>query len=272
MAVVVIAAVAVRRTVLRDRARAIPVEAARERFRVGVTPTDATGPPEPGSGPTTGSSPASTAAAASAPSLSVPAPGVYRYRTVGHESIDALGGATHHYPEETTITVTREGCGVHLRWDALAERRDEWRLCVTPRGIELQPTGLQYHEFFGSADSEDVVCDRAIVLVPVSLMPPPSPIRQNCTLASDPWHPTWEVLEDTRRSVGPETIPVRHVRMTVDDPDDYWEHTVVDWYVAADGLPVQMSSEKSSRSPSPIGGVVYKEEYEAQLESLVPLR
>ena len=73
---------------------------------------------------------------ASRPSLV--APGVYRYRTTGEESVDVLGGATHHYPDETTITVTPDGV-VSPRWDALKERRDEWRLCDRPDGIELQP-------------------------------------------------------------------------------------------------------------------------------------
>jgi hypothetical protein len=248
VAIVVVGAVVVRLTVLRDRARAITVEEARERFRVAVAPTDT-----------------------SAPALSLPAAGVYRYRTAGKESIDALGGATHDYPEETTITVVRDGCGVSLRWDALAERRDEWRLCATPRGIELQATGLQYHEFFGSADAEDVACDRTIVLVPATSTPPVASVRQDCTLADDAWYPTWEVLEDTGRTVDRATVPVRHVRMTVDDSDDYWEHTVVDWYLAGDGLPVSVSSVKSSRSPSPVGGVTYEEQYRIELESLVPL-
>jgi hypothetical protein len=116
-----------------------------------------------------------------------------------------------------------------------------------------------------------VVCDRAILIVPTSSTPDPPPVRQTCTLAHDAWSPTWRVLEATERAVADGTIDVRHVRMTVDHGDGYWEHTTVDWYLAADGLPVEVISEKSSRSPSPVGAVVYKERYRIKLKSLVPL-
>ena len=65
-------------------------------------------------------------------------------------------------------------------------------------------------------------------------------------MAADPWLPTWEVLGVTERTVDHDRIDVRHVRMVIADEDDYCEHTVVDWYVAEDGLPVEMSSVKSA--------------------------
>ena len=144
---------------------------------------------------------------------------------------------------------------------------------VRPPGRHRAPAaGLQYHEFFGSADAEDVVCDRTVVLVPSVPSSGPSPVHQECTLAADPWLPTWEVLGVTERTVDHDRIDVRHVRMVIADEDDYWEHTVVDWYVAEDGLPVEMSSVKESRSPSPIGAVVYREQYKLDLVSRAPLR
>jgi len=200
------------------------------------------------------------------------ASGVYRYRTTGQETVDVLGGATHHYPTETTITVTRDGCGVRLHWDALVERRDEWALCATPTGTELQTVGLRYHEFFGSADAEDVICDRTVVLVPATPATPSSaPVRPSCTLANDPWRPTWQVLEATQRSVAGEIIDVPHVRMVIEDNDEDWEHTTFDWYLGPDGLPVETAVDKESRSPSPIGAVIYREIYRLQLVSPVPL-
>ncbi|HEX7096593.1 MAG TPA: hypothetical protein VF183_11965, partial [Acidimicrobiales bacterium] len=49
-------------------------------------------------------------------------PGVYVYRTSGSERVDALGGSTHDYPEQTTITVTHDEPCARLRWDALSQR------------------------------------------------------------------------------------------------------------------------------------------------------
>ena len=56
------------------------------------------------------------------PGSRVPAPGVYTYATTGRESIDALDGRSHRYPEVSTITVTHEECGAVLRWRPLRER------------------------------------------------------------------------------------------------------------------------------------------------------
>ncbi len=278
---VVVAVVFVRFVVLRDQARAVPITEVVEDFRAATmtTPTTAGTDATPatttrvtGATPTI-ADPTTTTSAPPAPTPATIELGVYRYRTTGSEEIDALDGATHRYPAETTITATEGGCGIHLRWDALRERREEWSLCPTASGVELQPEAVQYHEFFGQPEEEAVACDRGVVLVPSADEPAALGRTQlMCTLGDDPWLPTWEVLERDVRVVAGETVPVRHVRMTVIDHDDYWEDQVIDWYLAETGLPVEATAVKSSRSPSPIGGVVYREEYHLELASLEPTR
>jgi hypothetical protein len=281
VAIVVIAAIFVRSVLLRDRARAVPVDEALAIFRAETTTTTTTTTTATSTPTTTTAAiPATTAETTSSPETTVEVPptapslvepGIYRYTTTGSEDVDALGGATHDYPAETTLTVVASGCGVHLRWDALRERRDEWALCATGDGIELQPDGVQYHEFFGQPDEEAVACASPVLVVPVTATPPPA-VHQSCTLANDPWSPSWEVLERATRSIDGTDIGVQHVRMTIDDDDEYWEHTVVDWYLADSGLPVEVRSTKESRSPSPIGGVIYHEHYDLELISIVPLQ
>jgi hypothetical protein len=266
--VVVAAVVIVRLTFLRDHSSAVTVEQAQDRFRhdierLGTTTTTAL--------PASTAPPTSTTTPAPAPPTLMPL-GIYRYHTTGREAIDALDGADHTYPDETTITVLPDGCGVLLRWDALKERRDEWRLCATADGIEMQPVGLQYHEFFGQQDSEDVVCDRAIVIVPAAGAATPAPATLACMLADDSWSPSWEVLGHETRMVGSTSVDVVHVRMTVEDDDEYYEHTTIDWYLDAQGLPIAAFGTKNSRTPSPIGGVVYDEQFTLELLSLTPLQ
>lgn len=198
-------------------------------------------------------------------------PGVYRYRTSGAEGIDVLGGTEHPYPDETTITVVPDGCGTSLRWDALQERWDQWHLCVAAAGIQLQTDGIQYHEFFGQGESEAVVCDAQVLLVPIAPQAR-DPVQQSCLLASDPWLPLWEVLETDHRTVEGRDLRVQHVRMTIDDNDDFWEHLVVDWYLADNGLPIEVVETKTSRSPSAVGPVQYHEQYHLQVVSLTPLQ
>ena len=265
--IVTAAAVAVAIAVLlrpQDRTRVLPVDEAVDNYRASAIPSntserDTTLPP--------------TASAMSAPTAAptLAEPGVYRYSTSGGEDIDALGGARHDYPVATTITVTAEGCGIRLRWDALRERRDEWRLCVTERGIELQPDAIQYHEFFQQPELEHLACDRSVVVAPGS-EPPAEPVVQSCLLEGNPWVATWSVIERSTRPVNATDVPVWHVRMTVDNNDQFWEHTTTDWFLDDRGLPIAVSSSTESNSPSPIGDVRYRETYELSVESLTPLR
>jgi hypothetical protein len=284
---IVVAVIVVRTVVFRDQARAVSTDEAVDRFRTQASsiPVDSTitettvavvAPPTPpavaSTAPTTSTS-ADVISASTVPAAPVAlvAPGVYRYATTGQEHVDALDGTTHNYPPETTITVTTEGCGVSLRWDALQERWDEWHLCATPDGIVLGTDGIQYHEFFGQPDNEAVACDTTVMMVAASPVAE-APVEQQCTLADDPWLPVWTTLERTPRTVDGQQVDVQHVRMEMKDDDEYWEHTTIDWYLAPDGLPVEVVATKSSLSPSPIGAIQYDEQYQLELESMTPLR
>jgi hypothetical protein len=284
LAVVVFVAVAawfVRSVVIQDRARPVDTAEALDEFRATQTTTPPTAvvadtepvaPATTGPGVTPSSSPSTPAPPTTVtPVLPLVEPGIYRYRTTGSERIDALGGTSHDYPPETTITVTTEGCGVRLTWDALRERREEWRLCATPKGIVLQADGVQYHEFYGRGEQEQLRCDLTVLLVPAGT-PPAGPVEQSCLLADDPWLPVWEVLGPETRTVDGADVEVRHVRTTIIDEDEYWEDLLTDWYLAPNGLPVEVVSVKSSRSPSIVGPVVYDEEFRLELVSLEPLR
>lgn len=300
VSVAVAAAWFVRTQVLRDEARPVPVGQVVEDFRdarsistppitttspaaSGVpapTPT-AAGTVSPADRASTTSSVASTSSTSTAPvsdpppareaSPALAEPGVYRYRTTGAERIDALGGTSHDYPAETTITVLAEGCGIRLRWDALRERREEWSLCGTAEGVELQPSAVQYHEFFGRGEEELLTCDLPVLLVPADGRSREA-VGLDCRLADDPWAPTWEVLGTDVRAVAGEDVTVRHVRMTIDDDDEYWEQQTADWFLLDSGLPVEIVVTKTSRSPSIVGAVEYAEDYRLELISLVPLR
>ena len=68
-------------------------------------------------------------------------------------------------------------------------------------------------------------------------------------------------------------VEVTHLRLTVQDDDEYWEHVVADWWLDDHGLPIEMTATKESKSNSSlVGDVVYHETYTATLASLTPLR
>lgn len=260
IAALIAGALVVKAVWFRDQARVVAVDDAVDRFRdtLAAEPTVAV----------TAQKVTSTTVATEAAAIE---PGVYRYRTTGSERVDALGGTVHQYPAETVLTVTASGCGVWLRWDLLEERREEWQLCTTADGVALQPVGSVYHEFYGVGEIEELRCDRAVVVVPRADSAPP--VALQCMLADLPWLPVWEVLGRDTVVVDGSDVPAWHVRMTIDDNDEYPEQTTIDWWLAANGLPLRMTSTTSSTSDSDlVGDVRYEEEYVADLVSLDPLR
>ncbi len=205
----------------------------------------------------------------------LPLTGVYRYATEGRESIDALEGTEHVYPDETTITYATVGCGVEMRWDALVERHDEWNLCVTDAGIELQSNAHAYHVFFGQEEIEPILCDRTVVLIPsepTDRTEGGEPVPLSCTIGGDPWQPVWQVLERGVRTVDGTEVEVQHVRMTVVDEDEFHEHITLDWYLDDHGLLIAATLVKETLADTVVGGVTYKESYTLDLVSLTPLR
>ncbi|MEN9645370.1 MAG: hypothetical protein RL238_2039 [Actinomycetota bacterium] len=256
--VLVCGAVVVSRIWLNDTARTVDADEAVERFREQTTVPPTVAP--------------SVAVTTPVPLATTPTPGVYRYVTTGKETIDSLGGTEHAYPAETTLTVTPDGCGVLLRWDLLKERSEEFRLCVTEEGIELQPTGASYHEFYGVGQRQELRCDREVLLVP-SDGAARDVVPLACRIDDQLWLPEWEVLDRATVTVEGTPVPTVHVRMRIADDDEYWEHTVVEWWLDEHGLPVRMTTTKESKSPSDlVGDVRYTEVYTADLVSLEPLR
>ena len=95
---------------------------------------------------------------------------MYTYATTGRESIDALGGRSHRYPEVSTITVTHEGCGAVFRWRPLRERWDAMTVCPSERGQELR-VDRSHHEFFDISDPREFVCESGALFFPATTTP-----------------------------------------------------------------------------------------------------
>jgi hypothetical protein len=260
----VVGAVIARRYVYSDRARPVSSNDVLRRYRASTTSAPASSSPAPTSTPD-GSQSSTTSAP---PKARLPQPGVYRYTTTGEESADILGGASHTYPPVTTLTVTPDTCGVHLRWDALQERRDEWRLCPVAGGLD-EAWGIQFHEFFKQPNTDTIACPANGVLVPEPATPGQT-WSVDCTLTGDPWPQQFTVAGPEPVQVGATTVNTVHVVEHIDVPVTYYEHTTIDWWFSADGLPVKVNEVKVSKSSSPIGAVTYHEHFSLVLQSVEP--
>ena len=92
-----------------------------------------------------------------------PKDGTYRYSTRGFESVDALLGARHRYPDTTSIQVSRSSCGYAERWIARRERHTQFDYCVSSDGSRRLNAINDYHEFFGYPEDQRYQCSGARV-------------------------------------------------------------------------------------------------------------
>jgi hypothetical protein len=199
----------------------------------------------------------------------LPAEGVYVYATEGQEAIDILGGSTHTYPAQTTVTIRHTECGLQQRWAPLQERWDDEEVCVSDAGRERQ--GIRtHHEFFGFTDDQHFECEPGYVLHPADPEVGETwttSCRSGDTLLTG----TAEVVALETRTVDGESIATVHVRVTEEasggdqgpSRDDYWLR-------ASDGLLIERSSSVETRSDSPVGTATYTERFTLRLTSLSP--
>lgn len=277
------------------RATPVGVDDAVARFRERRTPGPAARASTAATAPTTTSSPATapdraagggppptaaspgtppTQAAPTAPERpaqpSAVPEGVYVYATSGGEELD-VGGARHEYPAETTITVTRVGCGVRHRWQPLEERWDERDTCPSPAGEQLVAF-RSHHEFFGHRDERTFTC------APGSLARPAEPhpgttwanrCRAGTTVATT----TGRIVGTEPLAVGGTTVSAVHfVLESRIEGDGAGTARYEVWAKWDTGLMLRQLAAVSSTQQGPVGAVRYTERYELRLRSLEPLR
>lgn len=258
----------------RDSATLVDADDAVDDFRANTAPSTSTvtAATVPSTTPETTAPPA--------PPVTVPAEGVYRYATTGEESVDILGGATHTYPAETTLTVVHTGCGAVLTWTPLEERSDEWGICATPEGIVWRGDGVAvwHHQFFSQDERTPTVCPDDVLMLPAAYVDDPmagawAPVEVLCTTDGRDWPARFEVLGAEDRTIEGVTVEAFHVRLTITwDGGDFFEHSVIDYWLDRSGLPLSMVSSKETRNDSGvIGAVTYLETFRADLVSLTPL-
>ena len=97
----------------------------------------------------------------------LPQVGVYRYSITGSETIESIVSASHDYPAESAVTVTRSGCGVKIEWAPLRERSEYLEVCRIDGRLVLTNYGGA-HEFFGMRNEHSVTCPDQTWLIPAA--------------------------------------------------------------------------------------------------------
>jgi hypothetical protein len=201
----------------------------------------------------------------------LPAEGVYTYATSGRESIDALDGRHHDYPEVTTITVRHEGCGAVFDWRPLRERFDETVVCPEASGAVL-PRYRSQHEFFGTTDHREFVCEPGSLWYPSSTEPGTT-WTLRCATEDIEVVRTGTITGLSEVDVGGAAVEVLafELRDEISGASTGTTERVVK-VVPGTGLIVELSMAVDVQNDSPIGDVHYLELYRLQLTSLTPRR
>jgi hypothetical protein len=198
-----------------------------------------------------------------------PEPGVYVYATTGAERIDVLTRPRHRYPPETTITVTRTGCGVRYRWRVLQGRSNSWLVCPRAGGEAIVRT-TDAHRFLGR---DDVGTDACTGLFWLPGAPKTGAAWSGRCSGKDPSTARGEVIALERLSVAGTEVGAVHVREVRTYANGTTGTETRDWWLAAaTGLPLRAAFVSRTVSPSPIGDVTYTETAELVLTSLEPRR
>jgi hypothetical protein len=196
----------------------------------------------------------------------LPKPGVYRYDTIGTDSVDALNGQHHDYPAVTTMTVVPFGCGVMQRWDVLKERWAESQRCVSGRSIS-QPTFTTYDEFFGQAQTDAYQCAGDPRPVDASAG---TSFAFDCVKSDATDSYSGVVIGTEPMSIGGVTVQALHVRISIAHETPRDTQLTDRWFQVGTDLMLAQRVLNDTTNPSVLGKVNYRERVEMHLISLEP--
>ena len=196
--------------------------------------------------------------------------GVYVYATSGFERTSALTGATHRYPARSTITVTRDSCGVRMRWDVLHGRSTTWTFCIDPAGWIMAKQD-ERHTFFGVTEATSYRCSSAPFRTPGDA--PGKRVAVVCRTQDTAEHELQWVVGHAVLRVGNARVDTVHVRQTTTLSGGSRGPSAYDiWLARRSGVPVRIAMVSHTTNASPVGDVRYDEVVTLRLLSLTPRR
>lgn len=205
------------------------------------------------------------------PTLTVPEEGVYTYATDGSESIEALGGAHHEYPDRTTITVRHSDCGYTSRWEPLRERWEEFDICRDDHRARMRTITL-YHEFFERGVRHDYACGEDATIAEVR-SEPGTRWTWECHSEGGSMRTVVEILGFGIRDVGGTPVEAVQVRIhNTMDGDTRGTRQAEVWYDRWSGLELHGVYHTDTMVDTPMGSTRYVERIERSLTDVRPRR
>jgi hypothetical protein len=189
------------------------------------------------------------------------------YATKGYDSVDALGGSRHTYPDRTTMTLRSGGCGLVTRWSVLQERWDETESCRTRAGDEFRRF-TSYHEFFRYGDLRVFAC--AGLIYPADVKPG-MVWRNHCATSNVTSTNELHAIGWEDVLVGTTHVRAIHIRVLARLTGQQRGTSIRDGWLSDTGLRLKEAATTDADSTMPVvGRTHYHEEYELHLLSLSP--
>lgn len=195
--------------------------------------------------------------------------GVYLYDTEGSESINALGGAKHVYPDRTSITAIKVPCGIQLRWAALERRSTTWTFCSTAAGIDFRISD-ERHAFFGQGDHAVYKCSGRLLIPKKSTS---DAAEFSCRSDRNLEVGESRVIGYGAIEVGGSSVRGIRVRneLTIQSRDSGTE--TIDWLLdPSTHLPLRVQLQSRTSRKMWVGEVRYHEDFNLRLLSMTPMR
>lgn len=201
-----------------------------------------------------------------------PEPGTYTYTGSGRESVSALGGSEHLFPEEIPIVVELDADD-DCRWTSnvvyVKQHIEERRYC-TEDGTVTDLGFTREIEFFNQVQETTYECDEQA-----------HRLRTDAEVG-DEW--SWTCTQGTRAkseytaellgketmTVGGEQVDVWHTRVTSEQTGATVGKDTSEFWLTESGLPVRFTADLGVTTDSVLGETVFKEQLDYTLTSLVP--
>lgn len=201
-----------------------------------------------------------------------PEPGTYTYTGSGHETVSALGGSRHDFPDQIPVVVQLDPDD-RCRWTSnvvyVKQHIEERRYC-TKNDTVVDLGFTRKIEFFNQVQETEYTCDDDAYRLKADARPGDTwewTCAQGTSAASN-YTATFRGREHL--TVGGERVEVWHTRVvskqsggtTGSDTSEYW--------LAETGLPVKWTADLEVETNSILGQTTFMERLSYALVSLVP--
>jgi hypothetical protein len=205
------------------------------------------------------------------PSVQLPPPGVYRYRTSGSEQL-SVGGINRTFPSTTEMVVTDAGCAT-MTWYPLEQHTEGVVVCSAGHNELLMNSALSEEEIAGIHTNQTLRCSSGAFFVPAD----PSvgeTWNATCRGAGERVTLAGRVVARSSVNVGGQEIPALHTRLTLSfngsetgtNPTDYWVSTQNGLILA------ERETVDVKQGSGPLGSVQYHERMALAIDATSPDR